>query len=44
MVHPQINAGDDPGYPSIPVKREQQDWNNEMEKVNSIRENLPKLM
>ncbi|WP_293078781.1 hypothetical protein [Okeania sp. SIO3B5] len=26
------------------MKREEQDWDNEMEKVNSIRENLPKLL
>lgn len=43
-VHSQINTGDDPGYSSLPVKMEQQDWDNEMEKVHSIRENLPKLM
>ncbi|NEN87419.1 MAG: L-aspartate oxidase [Okeania sp. SIO3H1] len=43
-VNSKINGDDAPGYSSLPVKREQQDWDNEMEKVNSIRENLPKLM
>ncbi|NEP02231.1 MAG: L-aspartate oxidase [Symploca sp. SIO2E9] len=35
---------DNPVVPSLPMKTEPQDWNNEMEKVNSIRQNLPKLM
>ncbi|EGJ30872.1 L-aspartate oxidase [Moorena producens 3L] len=43
-VNSKVNGGDDMGYQSLPVRQEQQDWNNEMEKVNSIRQNLPKLM
>lgn len=37
----QVN---DTGYSSLPIKKEQQDWSNEMEKINLIRQNLPKLM
>ncbi|MDJ0798303.1 MAG: L-aspartate oxidase [Calothrix sp. MO_167.B12] len=43
-VKPQVNAGDDNGYQSLPVRKEHKDWSHEMEKINSIRQKLPKLM
>ena len=43
-VNSKINVGDDSGYQSLPVIQEQQDWSNDIEKINSIRQNLPKLM
>lgn len=42
-VNSQVNANDT-GYPSLPMKKEQQDWSNDLEKINFIRQNLPKLM
>jgi len=38
-VNSQISASEKPGY-----KQEQQDWSNEMEKINFIRQNVPQLM
>ncbi len=43
-VKPQVNAGDDNGYQSLPVRKKHKDWSHEMEKINSIRQKLPKLM
>ncbi|NEQ70956.1 MAG: FAD-binding protein, partial [Symploca sp. SIO2D2] len=38
-VNSQVSASEKPGY-----KQEQQDWSNEMEKINFIRQNVPQLM
>ena len=42
-VDSQVNVNDT-GYSSLPTKKEQQDWSNDMEKINFVRQNLPKLM
>lgn len=42
-IDSQVNVNDT-GYPSLPIIEEQQDWSNDMEKINLIRHNLPRLM
>lgn len=41
IVNSKVN---DTGFQSLPMKKEQQDWINDMGKINSIRQNLPQLM
>ncbi|MGK7901566.1 MAG: L-aspartate oxidase [Hormoscilla sp.] len=43
-VHAKDTVDDALGDRELPVKRQPLDWNNEMDEVRAIRQNLPKLM
>lgn len=47
LSHVGIKSGNNSnnnGHESLPVSKEQQDWSKDLEKINYIRQNLPKLM